>query len=728
VRRGFQAKTFSFVYENQHLRQIKSHVQGEYVAYTFNYQGPVSIGGPWPGAEPVQAYRLVSINSPAIGDYSFVYSSSGELSTVVYPLGGTLRWEYRDFTFAGNRTVREVQRRYMRANAAQPEQMHVFSHGDAGDTARSYHAYTVVAINGLPGDKVWWFNPDRRLSGYEERGAAYSLKTKKQFLWSYSNPGNSQPYISEVTTTIDYGSAQQKQSRVRQTLDAYGNVTQVKLYDFGLAEGDARVYMNQYLADTNWTSRYIRNRLTIATVTKGGTSIELARHTYDHQPRPGCGSTATLLGIPANNQILHDLVTYSLQFQYRGNPTYVQQLSNTSCMTYDVTGTLRAKSDNSGTMTLQTQAGTNYTVPSLITANGYSSTINWNSALQLSSQIGPNSETVTYNYDIHNRPTEQYSFYGAKKTFTYSLTAPQVKTTISVGSAPPHPWFPTAPPGQPDRWTKTYVDGFGRTVKMQSGYMQGTTEVLVSTVERQYEPCACTPMGKLKRVSQPYGPGQTPVWTEYVYDELGRVTQIKPPANTGAGFGTPTTYTYAGNTVTVTDPGGVWKRFTLDAFGNLTSVHEPRPGGGEYATTYQYTPLNQLSTVTMTRDGVTQVRSFTYGPNQKLATTTFPENGTTTYTYGLHDLLVKKKGAKGEEIVYEYDEKRRLKVVKKFSPGLAEEPTRVTYYYDSNPFDGSMSVYTTGRLAAVEYGTPTQVGTIRESYRYDPVGALHQVG
>ncbi len=52
-------------------------------------------------------------------------------------------------------------------------------------------------------------------------------------------------------------------------------------------------------------------------------------------------------------------------------------------------------------------------------------------------------------------------------------------------------------------------DGFGRTIQVQKG--NGTT--VVSTVQTQYAPCACSPLGKVSAVSQPYAPGATPVWT-----------------------------------------------------------------------------------------------------------------------------------------------------------------------------------------------------------------------
>jgi hypothetical protein len=40
---------------------------------------------------------------------------------------------------------------------------------------------------------------------------------------------------------------------------------------------------------------------------------------------------------------------------------------------------------------------------------------------------------------------------------------------------------------------KNYLDGFGCTVKIETGYTQGG-DTVVSTVETEYAACACTPM------------------------------------------------------------------------------------------------------------------------------------------------------------------------------------------------------------------------------------------
>src|ERR1700735_1340394 len=101
------------------------------------------------------------------------------------------------------------------------------------------------------------------------------------------------------------------------------------------------------------------------------------------------------------------------------------------------------------------------------------------------------------------------------------------------------------------------MDGFGRTVKTSTGY--GTTTV--SQADTVYVPCGCSPIGKMGQQSAPYTGLE--YWTTYNYDGLGRTTYVEPPD------GSITPYSYAGNTVTVTDPAGITKTFTIDVFGNL---------------------------------------------------------------------------------------------------------------------------------------------------------------
>src|SRR5206468_12543437 len=78
----------------------------------------------------------------------------------------------------------------------------------------------------------------------------------------------------------------------------------------------------------------------------------------------------------------------------------------------------------------------------------------------------------------------------------------------------------------------------------------------------------------MKRTSQPYAPGGPIYWTTYTYDGLGRTIAVQSPDGAST-----TTYSYQGNTTTVTDPAGKWKKYVTDAMGNLIQVIEPDPGG-----------------------------------------------------------------------------------------------------------------------------------------------------
>ena len=80
-----------------------------------------------------------------------------------------------------------------------------------------------------------------------------------------------------------------------------------------------------------------------------------------------------------------------------------------------------------------------------------------------------------------------------------------------------------------NKWVKASFDGIGRTVKTEAGY--GTTTE--SVVDTEYEPCACSPVGKVKRVSRPHSPGGTVYWTTYTYDALGRTVSVTHPPVAG---------------------------------------------------------------------------------------------------------------------------------------------------------------------------------------------------
>lgn len=181
--------------------------------------------------------------------------------------------------------------------------------------------------------------------------------------------------------------------------------------------------------------------------------------------------------------------------------------------------------------------------------------------------------------------------------------------------------------------TRITKDGFGRTIKTETGTTSGNPPAMataLSVVDTVYDSCGCSPIGKMKQVSQPHVPNGTTVYTAYNYDGLLRTI------STVAADGSTTHYAYAGNTVTVTDPTNKWKKFMMDAFGNLVRVDEQ--GSNAIATYYTYDVLTHLTQVAMwTSQPAVQYRTFNYTSNNTvgglLLSATNPESGTVTYTY-----------------------------------------------------------------------------------------------
>ena len=87
------------------------------------------------------------------------------------------------------------------------------------------------------------------------------------------------PYVSSTTTTMDYGKSYAVAKRVDQTIDQWGNLLTMTLFDYSGAV--RRQFTNTYSAASALTSHYIRNRLLTATVQEAGVTTTLVTNLYD---------------------------------------------------------------------------------------------------------------------------------------------------------------------------------------------------------------------------------------------------------------------------------------------------------------------------------------------------------------------------------------------------------------------------------------------------------------
>ena len=727
--------TYAFTYNNdspvRHLTSIANSIgTGEH--YSFTYNTGQTLYDPFLNNTHGTTAFLSRATISNIGTYyQFTTDSSGELTQIQLPYKGYLAYAYTTTTYGNGRSFRELNNRYLSKDGS-TQTTYAISH----ESSPGYDVHQLTAIEdpGGVGEKYWAFNGSGTYEGlastYQGRDRSAggpsnclsgntnglgTCKTEIDYTWMQDTTGNS--YLSLWYSTLDPGQSYAIQTSATQSMDIHGNVTGVTSNNYSSTGGGWHYSGYSYLSSSNYTSRYIFNRLSSTLIQDPSNVLTMATITYD------CGYGCIGSG---SSPTPREWDTAYTSIGYRGNATTVAALSGTSTAVYDLYGNTASGTGASGvSSSITTTSATNYAAPVQVTVGG-SLTTNLsysNSFLGLTNETGPNGTSVSLGYDASARPNSSTSPFGASTYTIYNDTASPPNTCTIIDG----------------RWTQTNLDGLGRPILSLTGYGSscgsGTT---LTQAETTYDSCGCSPLGKLKTQAVPHAYGtstSTTAITTYTYDGIGRTLS---KAVVGAGS-TPdtqgtTTYSYQGNTVTVTDPAGKWKTFTTDGYGNLVQVTEPNPAGGSnFTTSYTYDLLKRLIGVSMPRFTGTQTRSWTYS-GAFLTSATNPENGTVSYTYGSNNHVATRTDAKGQVVTYTYDSLARLSKVQRYPTGLGNSPDACQeedYYYNgSNPLGSSYPLYAQGRLSAVQYwgghnasASPTCDTTFTELYTYGVPGA-----
>ncbi len=694
-------KTYDFTYNNDaipHLTGITNTIAtGE--AYSFNYSGSQALVEPFGGGQQFgTAVWMNSLTQSGVNlTTSFVYNSAGEMTKLTFPLGGEMMWNYTNQSFAGGRQIREVLSRDLRKAPGAPTVNYAFTH-PSGDSSLKYHSETTLADPSNVGQRRWAFftatDFKQGLASKYEELDNWVVKSRSENTWAQTT--KSIPYIASVLNTIDVGLSTQKVSKTVQNVEVNGITTETSVSKFDnlnvieRSQGGGVILWN-----SNYSSRYIIVTGRQILAAENGTNTFNEGVTYDNH-------VSGFAAMPVGTRLWENPNTI-----YRALPTQISNGYAQQTVVYNLAGQPVSGNDGQGSsQTITYGAVGGSTMPTQITPNGNTSlttTMNWNGFLGLTNVSTGSGANQWFGYDAFARPTSKTTADGAGIAYGYNPGASQSWMSIN------------------GRGTTTIHDGLGRPVRVLT-QMGATT---LSIVDTEYEPCACSPIGKVKRVSLPYAPGGTIYWTVYNYDGLGRTVSVAQP--NGAGM---TSYLYEGNTVRVTSPSGKWKRYVMNSVGRLVEVIEPRPGGGTYSTTYTYNAAGKVLTVTMPRDGVTQTRTFVYdtATSTRLLSATNPENGTVTYTYNPDGTTSTKTDAKGIRTEFSYDAYKRVLQMRKLtqvsSVWTEERCQRTDYFYDEG---GGTS---NGRLTRVrwnwqENGLPcTTGGGFEERYGYNAAGRI----
>jgi hypothetical protein len=290
---GYSYQFYTLSYNSDsipHLTSISCGNLGTPENYGFNYLESQPLSSPISGASYGTTTLLQSVTVTGLGiGHSFQYSSSGsgEMTQLTTPLGGSLQWAYRTFTYSGGISVREVQTRYLQTLPGAAWWTYSLSHDDSYDAGQAYHWYTQISDQGAGTSKIYYnssadiYNAPTTMVvpyWYQEFNANGTMPYQKGLTWLYEN-GNTHLYVEGWT--LDPGASYAAGADTYYYRDAYGNPTTTYMYDYGNLNTPARTYNYTYLASSSYISLYIRNRLTQATVTNSSGTLTLVQNTYD---------------------------------------------------------------------------------------------------------------------------------------------------------------------------------------------------------------------------------------------------------------------------------------------------------------------------------------------------------------------------------------------------------------------------------------------------------------
>ena len=305
-------------------------------------------------------------------------------------------------TYPGGRVQREVANRYVAYHESETPRQVSFVRDP--DTSKMVHGWMKVNEANGAGQKQWSFETDTDsaflglVTTFAQRnGEGQADLTRKTLTWTQViNSTPQPPYVTSVLSEQDPGQSYAVSSKTEQDVDAWGNVTQTRLYDYSSLATPAKTYTNTFLTGTNYTSRNIRNRLLTSTVSDGTNTVTLVTNTYDDYStyRSGCttdgsqisGVVQAYLGTPTQWDS-----TYNTFFYYRGNVTKQVVPGGWTCYLYTVAGAAVKTLNSVGNVsTTAFSSLTNFSAPDTLTSNGFSTTMSWNSWLGLTQDTGPN--------------------------------------------------------------------------------------------------------------------------------------------------------------------------------------------------------------------------------------------------------------------------------------------------------------------------------------------------
>ena len=460
-------------------------------------------------------------------------------------------------------------------------------------------------------------------------------------------PFKSQNTLTDETLTFG---ANTRQRRMTRDFDLYGNAYAVSELGSTAAANDERYHRSYFTPNKADYIVSLPYKLeTYAGTSTAGTQMKARKLTFDNLAYAVAPAKGNLTKVE----------------DWINAPTPGWAVTNA---TYDSKGNLFSKTDPNGNHTgflydltydlfpIETK------LPKHATDNRFKTSATWDYRCGVPiSETDINSQNTTHDYDAFCRRT-QSNLPGGKVVTTQYLDFGNVnQQRIRVEE--------TGAAGQTNIFSIAYFDGLGRTYRTTR---KGATASLDVSVDTEY-----FDRGMVKRVSEPYFQGATPIWTSFTYDPADRLTLSTLPG----GAQVSTAYAASGfasgfTSVTTTDEIG--RAFTthFDPYNAEVKRDRPKTSGLAITTITR----DRLGRVTGITDPGGSAWTYAWDSLDRRLSAIDPDLGTWSYAYDDASRLLQRTDAKAQVTTYGYDVMDRV-LTKTIGSGSAS-PETTTYTYD----------------------------------------------